>query len=485
MCRKLLSPASLLLVVNLAVFRLLAGSAVAANLPVTISLGLQKDGAEVSPDFMGLSFEVSQLMPREDGSHYFSLQNKPLLQLFRTLGIRNLRIGGNTSDRDARQLPAESDLDSLFGFAGAANVKIIYCLRLKDGDPQSDAHIVKYILDRYGPMLEAFSIGQEPSAYAKSNGYSYEMFRADWKKFADVIAAAASEVKFCGPSVHNNATWTRRFLADFGHSNHVALATAHLYPGGAGGKVPTPEIGRDRMLSNSFTLVYQKLRDGSLPACEASGVPFRLEEVNNYFNGGAENVSSTFAAALWGLDFSYWWAAHGAAGVNFHTGDKVAAGSNLHPSKYTAYFTAADGYLIRPLGYGLKAFDLGCHGRLLPVSISNPHDLNLSAYGVLGDDKNIYVTIINKEHGATARSAEATLALPAGLAHGDVIYLSAPDHDVAATSGVTLGGAEIKNDANWNGQWTNLALPEGTGSANIVVSMPTASAAIVRLVLKP
>ena len=114
-------------------------------------------------------------------------------------------------------------------------------------------------------------------------------------------------------------------MADFGTGHHVALITEHLYPGGAGGKVPTPEIGRDRMLSAEFTAVDQKLLNGFAPQATALGLPFRLEEVNNFYNGGATNVSNTFAAALWGLDFMYWWAEHGAAGINFHTGDQVAA----------------------------------------------------------------------------------------------------------------------------------------------------------------
>ena len=57
----------------------------------------------------------------------------------------------------------------------------------------------------------------------------------------------------------------------------------------------------------------KKLRMTSfVPQAISNALPYRLEEVNNYFNGGATNVSNTFASALWGLDFMYWWAAHGA-----------------------------------------------------------------------------------------------------------------------------------------------------------------------------
>jgi hypothetical protein len=233
---------------------------------------------------------------------------------------------------------------------------------------------------------------------------------------------------------------------------------------------------------------------------------------------------------LWGLDFMYWWEAHDAAGINFHTGDRVAAGSNLLPSKYTAYYTATNGYLIRPLGYGIKAFDLGSHGRFVPINISGSTNLNLTAYAVLGDDKNIYVTLVNKEHGTDAKDAIVNLALdaiggdstgslpkaasapsdakgayflfhpfcassrhavtlyaknPAGthgkkfkIVAGEIIYLTAPGNDIAATSGVTLGGAEIKNDASWSGKWQVLPTPKKTP---FPVKLPAATAAVLRL----
>jgi hypothetical protein len=463
--------------------------AFAGESPVTISVDTKTSGLAVSPDFAGLSFEVATLRPNENGIRYFRPDNQRLIQLFHTLGIKNLRIGGNSSDRDAKRLPTTDDIDSLFGFARAANVKVIYCLRLHNGNPQADAATVKYIMAHYAPWVDSFSIGQEPSAYPvektdtrpqnermgeANEHYRYSTYREEWKKFAEVIAAAEPDVKFCGPSVHNNGTWAEEFMADFGKSNHVALITEHLYPGGAGGKVPTPEIGRDRMLGTNFIHSYERLYDGFVPMAVSNNLPYRLEEVNNYFNGGAANVSNTFASALWGLDFMYWWAAHGAAGLNFHTGDRVAAGFALQPSKYTAFFSTTNGYIIRSLGYGIKAFDLGGHGQFVPVKISNPDNLNLSVYAVLDDSQHLCLTIINKEHGATARDAKISI-VPAGVMSpsGQIIFLTALGNDVAAVSGETLGGAQIQSDGTWNGNWSSLDSP--------TVTVPAASAAIIRM----
>jgi hypothetical protein len=103
------------------------------------------------PDsFWGLSFEKAALLPDENGRRYFRPDNQPLSNLFHTLGIKSLRIGGKTSDRDAVRLPADADIDSLFAFARLANVKAIYCLRLCHGSPTEAAMPAKYISERYG-----------------------------------------------------------------------------------------------------------------------------------------------------------------------------------------------------------------------------------------------------------------------------------------------------------------------------------------------
>lgn len=462
---------------------------VSAQSPLAISVDAQRPGAVISPDFEGLSFEMTQLLPGPDGLRYFRPDNRRLINLFQTLGIKSVRVGGNTADRNWRRPPSQADIDSLFAFAKAAGVKVIYCLRLHDGNPEYDARTAKYIMDHYPDQIDCFSIGQEPTAYPRATNWinglpkkgprlAFSTYSKEWKRFADAISKAAPRATFCGPSTDDDPVWPREFLEEFGRGNHVSLITTHLYPGRSGDKVPSPEFGRDEMLSGSFVAAYQRLYDGFGPAALRAGLPYRLEEVNNFYNGGASDVSDTFASALWGLDFMYWWAEHGANGLNFHTGDKVAAGAELRPSKYTAYFSTPDGFAVRPLGYGIKAFDLGAHGRFLPATISNPDNLNASVYAVLGDDKTVYVTIINKEHGPHARSANVSLSDGLALADPKMITLTAPDGNIAAKTGVTLGGAKIDSDGAWKGNWTPLP-PAASGIMNLAV--PAGSAVIVGL----
>jgi hypothetical protein len=459
-----------------------------AQSPLTISVDTKHPAAAIPADYAGLSFELSQLLPDENGVHYFRPDNQPLIALFRTLGIKNLRVGGNTADRNVRQLPNQADIDSLFAFAKAADVKVIYCLRLHDGNAEEDAVVAKYIMGHYADRVDSFSIGQEPNVYPKTTNLlgvvtprpSYSDFAKQWKEFQKTIVAAVPDIKLCGPSVDDSPMWPQQFIQDFGHGYHVALITTHLYPGRSGDKVPSPEVGRDRMLTTDFTDAYQKLYDGFVPAAQAHGLPYRLEEANNYFNGGATDVSDTFASALWGLDFMYWWAEHGAAGLNFHTGDKVAAGAELRPSKYTAYFSTPGGFLVRPLGYGIKAFDVGSHGVMVPAAVSNPQKLNVDVYAVMGNDKDIYVTVINKEHGQSAGDSEVSLTTDAGFSSAQMMVLTALNGNITAKTGTTLGGSEIGRDGSWNGKWTDLP---ASGANPLTIKIPAASASIIRLTL--
>src|SRR5690349_6843306 len=86
-------------VAALVVFGLDSSSvALAADAPITLELRPMYPEANVSPAFTGLSYEVASILP-DNGPRYFRADNAPLIALFHTLGIKSLRIGGNTSDR--------------------------------------------------------------------------------------------------------------------------------------------------------------------------------------------------------------------------------------------------------------------------------------------------------------------------------------------------------------------------------------------------
>jgi hypothetical protein len=444
---------------------------------VTVTLDSKNPGAVIPANFSGLSFETLAMLPDANGKHLFTPENLPLIRLFNTLGIKNLRIGGNTADRPSVGIPSRPDIDKLFAFAKAANVEVIYTLRMRESTPQAAASAAKYIADQYKSQIVCFAIGNEPDIYAKE----YPNYRKLWTDFTDAILDIAPDAKFCGPSTtQGKAEWARNFANDFGHSGKVKLLAQHSYPGGSGRKVTNVDAGRARILSPEFAPSYDKFETSFAPEALANGIPYRVEETNNFYNGGAEGVSNSFASALWGLDYLHWWASHGAAGINFHTGDQVAAGEQQAPCWYALFWKAENGYAVHPLGYAAKAFDLGSHGRVVKATItSNPDHLNVVAYSTMGLDNKLIITLINKEHAVGAREIAISVDPGRAYSRARVIYLSAPKNDVAAESGITLGGKSISDAGAWVESWAPLKTRKSDEKYTITLS--PASAAVLEL----
>jgi hypothetical protein len=451
-----------------------------ADVPVVVTVNSNQPGPQIPANFAGLSYETKREMPDAQGKYYFSPQNAPLIKLFQTLGITNLRIGGNTVDSPKVTIPAQADIDQLFQFAKAAGAKVIYSFRLNKGDAYGSATQAKYIADNYAPQLICFSIGNEPDIYV----HSYPGYLKAWRPIYEAINQSVPNAIYCGPSLTSNAQpWAHDFARDYFSTGKILYVTQHQYAGGAGGKITDPVYGRGLMLSPEWQAIYQNYYDKFVPPLKESGVPYRLEEGNNFYSGGAKDVSDTFASALWGLDYLYWWAAHGSQGINFHNGDEVAAGQNLTPCRYASFTSVPDGYFAHPLAYAIKLFNLGSRGQMIPATAvpdAMAKDLNFASYAVLGADKATYVTLINKENGAGARDASVTIQAPAATTTKvDTISLTAPGNDLAAKDGLKLGGNPIQHDGSWTENWTSIA-PAATPGA-IQVKVPASSILLVRI----
>lgn len=457
-------------------------SLVAAEASATVIIDPSHPSAPLADDYAGLSYETERELPDAEGKYYFRPDNAPLTKMFQTLGLKNLRIGGNMVDSSKVAVPTQADIDQLFGFAKAAGLRVIYSFRLKNGDAATSAAQAKYIADHYADNLACFCIGNEPDLYV----HSYSGYLKIWQPIYDAINQVVPNAKFCGPSLTSNArSWAQDFARDYASSGKILYVTQHEYPGGPGGKIKDPAYGRDQLLSPAWYQTYQRYCDKFVPPLQAASVPYRFDEANNFYNGGAVDVSDTFASALWGLDYLYWWAEHGSQGINFHTGDEVAAGPVLRPCRYASFTSAPDGYFAHPLAYGIKLFTLGSHGRLVPATVTaetSAADLNLAAYAVLGTDQSLYVTLINKEHDATARDASVTIQTgSASYTSAQTMVLASPQGDDAAKEGVTLGGETIHNDGSWQGKWTDLPVKPGSP---VQIKVPACSALLIHLIAR-
>ena len=365
--------------------------------------------------------------------------------------------------------------------------------------------------------MASFAIGNEPDWHAFHTydghpfdpaireevsgvpGSAYPSYLDRWRQVADAVLAAAPGARLSGPDTGaydtttytprpaDGVSWTDRFAADEKDSGRIAEVTQHYYVGGGPGKTAAAQAIRN-MLSGEWVnrgepghqpdrttyIPYPWLYRSNVAAAAARGPRCRLTESNDYL-AGVPGASDAFASALWALDYLHWWAAHGAAGVNFHNKQWLRTDTIIpDPARSGRYATTAK-------GYGVKAFTLGAAGRVKPVRITNPAGINLTAYCVGGPDAD-YVTLINKTHGAQAADAEVTIPPPrapgGGTPRAQVMTLAGGEPGNAAGSGATLGGDVITGDRPWDGTWEPVpADPE----AGVSVTVRAATAAIVRI----
>ncbi len=464
---------------------------------VTVRIDTLNPGVPIAHDFAGLSFEISNLLPEKDGSYLFSADNKQLIGLFQVVGVRNLRVGGGTADGPEYAVPGLRDIDKLFAFAKAADVKIIYTFRLLNGNPAQAAELAQYIDQHYRAQLSCFQIGNEPDWHSFHTfpghprdpkivetepgvpGSAYPSYLADWREYATAIIGAVPDACITGPDTGSNfpvpgtkdtdyegESWTQHFAHD-AKNLHIMFVTHHDYPGQSAAGVSV-ETGIDSMLSRDWpTLRYAVLYDHGLAPVQAEGFQYRMTECNDY-TGGVNGGSNAFASALWALDYMYWQAQHHALGVNFHNKRWIFTD--------TIYLSPSGIFKFNPKAYAIKAFDLGSDGNILPLSISNDDRINLTAYAVRGT-RELFITIINKEHGAGAHAANVTIVAPGITGRAAGMALTAPNGDVGAKTGVTLGGAPIIDDS-WNGKWGDVSL---CANAKTDINVAAGSAVVIRL----
>ena len=280
--------------------------AAAQTQPVAVTVTADGGGAGLAPRFLGLSYEMSMLLPT-DGRYYFDANDQALVNTFQTLGIKSLRVGANAVDDARIPIPQEKDIDMLFNFARAAGVKVIYSFRLKNGDPTNSARLASYIAEHDADVLDSFSIGNEPYLFRPDG--SYNAFFPHWKPQYDAILNAVPQAMFDGPSA--NGDFALRLAKDMLAGGHMAMVSDHYYFLGSGRAAETnPPASRARFLSNRLDNDYARdyARVGAVLAAE--GAPYRIDEMNSCYNGGAKDSSDTYASTLWALDCTHWWAAH-------------------------------------------------------------------------------------------------------------------------------------------------------------------------------
>ncbi len=438
--------------------------------PIHVQVTDHELGA-IPPDFIGLGYEISSV-----AAGLLSANNLEYVRLVRTLSPRGvIRIGGNTSDYasfapngSAVSSPKETvitaaNLQELGAFLDATGWSLIWGLNLGRGSAQEAVAEARAVAAAAKDKLLAFEIGNEPDLFGhahRSKSYSYDDYLREYKTYQAAIRRELPNAPFAGPDAANATDWVTRFASDEGAD--LKLLTHHYYRECAG-----PASTLDKLLHPDPKLQpeLEKLKAASA----ASHVPYRICETNSFCGGGKQEVSDTFGAALWALDFMFTLASASAAGVNMETGVNQLGWI----SWYSPIGDDEHGnYSAMPEYYGMLAFAQASQGRRLELSYE-PMGANLTAYAVAPDTQHLCLTIVNKD---ASQSAGVSVTCPRKFARGSIVRLAGPS--LESKQGVTLGGSKVDASGGWKASSNETAHYEGS---DWQIRVPAASAAIVTL----
>jgi len=441
--RKFLSTASMSVVAT----RLLAQSNVGTG--VLLSIPSEATGAKMPADFVGLSYEVQQLVDPD----FFSKSNNGLIRQFKALSSHGvLRLGGNTSEfaywkptpnspepehPHIREVVGEPKAQyyavtpeavrNLAKFLEATGWTCLYGIGMGTNTPERAAEEAAFAAKTLGASLQYFQLGNEVDLFDRHlrdpKTWSARTYLDEWLTLARAIAAQVPDAKFGMPDVAGNISWLTQ-IADLWHSIEnppsITTLTHHYY---FGGPATNPEVSIPNLLKPATMARVQKTADIATAAAAKMGARVRMTEGNTCYRGGKPGVSDVFAAALWSADYALLLASNNYSGVNLHggTGKSVAnsvggflpgdvmlknqgetpeqIATHPHPF-YTPIATFASSYELEPVAYGLKFAGALSGGSFIPADLSSKLQAvgaNATAYAAKLQGGQVSVIILNKD----------------------------------------------------------------------------------------
>jgi hypothetical protein len=420
---------------------------------VALSIPREATGAHMPIDFVGLSYEVQQLVD----TSFFSAQNSGLIREFKTLSSTGvLRLGGNTSEfaywkptpdspepehpqvREAEGEPkahyyavTPEAVENLTQFLQATGWNCIYGIGKCTNTPARAAEEAVFVAETMGDRLQYFKIGNEPDLFSRHlrdpKTWSAKTYLEEWLTLARAVAARVPAAKFGMPDVAPGAIAWLTEIADEWPSiqaaPHVTTLSHHYY---FSGPATNPDVNIPNLLKPATMQKVQNTANIAAAAAIKIGARVRMTEGNTCFRGGKPGVSDVFAAALWSADYSLLLASNDYLGVNLHggTGKSVAnsVGGALpgdalleargetpeqiagHPHPFYAPIgTFGSDYVLEPVAYGLKFAGSFSGGALLKTEFSTKLQaagVNATAYAAKLPGGQTSVIILNKDAAA-------------------------------------------------------------------------------------
>lgn len=431
-------------------------------------------------------------------------------------GIPTLRIGGNYQD-SAWWNPGNLEPDYENGIfinirpnvlAGvarslqASGQRATLGVNLAANDPQLAQNEVRafreYVPRRY---IRGLAIGNEPDfyvnriafqetdasgrvvrrIYSRKRGYSGRRYLREWDRVSRAVRRAAGGIKLVGTGGYGVIVPPRRFIA---HTRRdLAFYAEHAYP--LAGCSPRGHVYRpgEKNYPTLAKLLGQPgigTTQGQIKQGVAAAHRYRkryvLDEMNSVSCATRQELSASYATALWGIDQLFVLVALGVDGMNFHVG-----GETKSPFRF-AFANGRWSGVAQPLYYSMLTFAraAGRRGRLLlyPTYTQRPGrggSANAHVWAVR-DGKRLRIVAVNKD---LRRGGRVVLRV-GGSRKGSLERLTAPS--LTSNTGIALGGQFIARPSN------DGAL-EGTRVAGAVrpkrgvysFTLPRASAALLTI----
>jgi hypothetical protein len=404
-------------------------------------------------DFIGLSYEMGQLY----NAHFFTAENIPLVQAFRTLNPTGvLRLGGHLSNitpwegvgqddpkqirgvrhgiedywewplvdptvqKNKKGMLTHEALKNLHGFLEAVNWRLMYGLNFASGSAARAADEAAAVTSILGPRLICFVVGNEPDGFGddkffRDKGYNFDQYIGEYETWVKTIRATVPHAQFAGPDTDGNIdTWVLGFAE---RTKGDALMLASHYYGM--GPASDPGMTAERLLRKPNPELEGQIAGVDRARKAAGGTPYRMDEGNSCFGGGRKDVSNAYASALWAADYALRVACAGFAGINLHGG-----GVGIYTPIGSSDAAPA---LERPVYYGLQFAQRFTGAQVAQLALKT--NANITAYQASKDGKRM-VAIVNKD------SAAVHIELPDSLVGQHRWDLRGSG--LAATGGVTF-----------------------------------------------
>jgi hypothetical protein len=416
---------------------------------LTLTIPAEANGPHMPEDYVGLSYEVQQLLDPT----FFSPQNAGLIREFMALSAHGvLRLGGNTSEFEwwkptpdakepehpqtrevagepkAQYYPVTAEaVSNLAGFLRATGWTCLYGIGMGTNTPERAAAEAEYVAKTLDERLQYFQIGNEADLFSHHlrdpQTWNAKTYFDEWLAIARAVTRAVPGAKFGMPDVASNVGWLTQ-IAEMWPSvqdpPHVTTLTHHYY---FGGPATNPEVNIPNLLKPATMARVQKTADEATAAAEKMGARVRMTEGNTCYRGGKPGVSDVFAAALWSADYSLLLASNNYSGVNLHggTGKSVAnsvggflpgdvllkdegatpeeIASHPHPF-YTPIATFGDQYTLEPVAYGLTFAGALCGATLVKADLTSQIQsagADATAYAAKLPSGATAVVILNKD----------------------------------------------------------------------------------------